>query len=311
MAIPKFFDFFSPVMAVLYSGQVTSGKNLHSIIADSMNLSKEDREVYLPSGKQLKYVNRIYWALTYLRKAGLITSPSRGQHIITPAGKEAFEKAGNSIDLHYLEKYNGFKEFRYGSNDVEEVLPATTVVPLVTEETPEDAMESAFKKINAMLADELLTAIMERSPSFFERLVVELLVRMGYGGSFEDAGRVIGRTNDEGIDGVIREDKLGFSSIYIQAKRWALDKTIERPDVQTFVGALAGQGATKGLFITTAQFSKSAVQYAQNPGFSTKVVLVDGRMLARLMIENDVGVSPQNTYIIKKLDNDYFWEDSE
>ena len=171
-------------------------------------------------------------------------------------------------------------------------------------------MEKSFRKINALLADDLLSAIMEKPPEFFERLVVQLLVRMGYGGAIEEAGMVVGKTNDEGIDGIIREDKLGFSSIYIQAKRWAPDQTIGRPEVQTFVGALAGQGATKGLFITTAQFSKGAVQYAQNPGINTKVVLVDGKMLAKLMIENNVGVSSVNSYVIKRIDTDYFSEET-
>ena len=311
MAIPKYFDFFGPILELLQNDQLIGGKELYSKLADNMGITSDDREVFLPSGKQLTYVNRINWALTYLRKAGLIKTPSRGQHIITPEGKNAFLHSGKAIDLHYLEKYEGFREFRLGNSEIQSELPFSTGISKAIEDTPEDAMESGFQKINIILADELLNAIMDRSPAFFERLVVQLLVKMGYGGTVEDAGRVIGRTNDEGIDGVIREDKLGFSSIYIQAKRWALDKTIGRPDVQTFVGALAGQGASKGLFITTAQFSNAAVQYAQKPGFGAKVVLVDGKMLAKLMIENDVGVSTQNTYIIKKVDTDFFLEEND
>lgn len=287
------------------------GKELYSQLADKMGLTNADREVFLPSGRQLTYINRINWALTYLRKAGLIITPSRGQHIITSEGKEAFLHSGTAIDLHYLEKYEGFRDFRKVSSEIQSEIPIAIGVPKEIEDTPEDAMESGFQKINMILADDLLNAIMDRSPAFFERLVVQLLVKMGYGGTVEDAGRVIGRTNDEGIDGVIREDKLGFSSIYIQAKRWALDKTIGRPDVQTFVGALAGQGASKGLFITTAQFSNAATQYAQKPGFGAKVVLVDGKTLAKLMIENDVGVSTQNIYIIKKVDTDFFLEEND
>lgn len=172
-------------------------------------------------------------------------------------------------------------------------------------------MEKAHNEMTTMLSDELLNAIMERSPRFFERLVVELLVKMGYGGAFEESGSVIGKTNDEGIDGVIREDKLGFSSIYIQAKRWDPESTVSRPEIQKFVGALAGQAATKGLFITTASFSKEAKNYANNRAYNTKVVLVDGKALAKLMIENGVGVSTVNTYEIKKIDSDYFSEDNE
>ena len=310
MAIPKYFEFFAPVLHTLMNGQTISGRDLYKLLADRFNLSDEDRAVYLPSGKQLMYVNRIQWALTYLRKAGLIVTPTRGHHVITAAGKSAYSEAGNAINLEYLERDKSFVEFKYGAFDVENTHQIKPEPPVVAIETPEESMETAFQTINGLLAEELLNSIMEKPPGFFERLVVQLLVKMGYGGAFEVAGMVVGRTNDEGIDGVIREDKLGFSSIYIQAKRWDPDKTIGRPEVQTFVGALAGQGATKGLFITTALFSKAAVQYAQNPGINTKVVLVDGKTLAKLMIENNVGVSSVNSYTIKKIDTDYFTEES-
>lgn len=311
MAIPKYFDFFYPILQTLGSDEATKNvKEIRSQVAKAMNISPEDRVVLAPSGSQPLYNNRIGWALTYLKKAGLIASPSRGWYAITNLGLNAYNKVGNKISLQYLEEIStDFVEFRYGNNDT----PAKSIAEtsLESDDTPEDIMENAFQKINVKIADELLSAIMDQSPHFFERLVVQLLVKMGYGGAFDNAAKVVGKTNDEGIDGIIREDKLGFSSIYIQAKRWDPTTTIGRPEIQKFVGALAGQGATKGLFITTAQFSKDAIDYTRNRTYSTKVVLVDGKMLARLMIENDVGVSPINTYIIKKLDSDYFTEDSE
>jgi len=209
---------------------------------------------------------------------------------------------------HYLEKSTEFREFRYGSPDNVKSYDLPEAREEDVENTPEEIIEGAYQKINVSLADELLAAIMEQTPTFFERLVVQLLIKMGYGGAFDDAGKVVGKTNDEGIDGIIREDKLGFSSIYIQAKRWDIGMTVGRPEIQKFVGALAGQGASKGLFITTAQFSKDAKNYAENRAYGATIVLVDGKMLARLMIENELGVSPVMKYTIRKLDGDYFSE---
>lgn len=277
-----------------------------------MKLSQEDRAALVPSGAQPTYVNRITWALTYLKKAGLVSSPQRGEYVITDLGLTAYKEVGDRISLRYLEKISpDFVGFRYGSHDSAAGKTQGDQTASAEDDTPEDVMEEAYQKINAQLSDELLSAIMEQSPRFFERLVVQLLLKMGYGGAFDDAAKVTGKVSDEGIDGIIREDKLGFSSIYIQAKRWDPAAIIGRPEIQKFVGALAGQGAAKGLLITTAQFSKEAVQYAVNRAYNTKVVLVDGKALARLMIENSVGVSPINTYVVKKLDSDYFSEGAE
>lgn len=276
-----------------------------------MRITEDDRRIMLPSGKQATYANRITWAVVYLKKAGLIQTVSRGNYRATQDGINTFQKVGIKLNLQDLEKSKEFVKFRYGTNDENENHQLPTQTLLSIDITPEDSMEKAHNEMTTMLSDELLNAIMERSPRFFERLVVELLVKMGYGGAFEESGSVIGKTNDEGIDGVIREDKLGFSSIYIQAKRWDPESTVSRPEIQKFVGALAGQAATKGLFITTASFSKEAKNYANNRAYNTKVVLVDGKALAKLMIENGVGVSTVNTYEIKKIDSDYFSEDNE
>lgn len=307
MAVPKFFSFFPYVLRILSNGDIMPVRQIRAEAFDRMHISEEDRAILLPSGKQRMADNRANWALTYLKKAGLVESPSTGKYRITPAGLEALKETGDGITLKYLERYESFRAFHsaklQGAQDTSEPSRA------MSESTPQDTMDIAFHQINDELASNVLQAIVEQSPQFFERLVVELLLKMGYGGAFEDAGITIGQTGDEGIDGIIREDKLGFSSIYIQAKRWSVDTTIGRPEIQKFVGALAGQGAQKGLFITTAQFSKEARNYVGKQS-ATKVVLVDGEKLARLMIENDVGVSTQSIYRIKKIDSDFFDEEN-
>ena len=237
----------------------------------------------------------------------MIHAVSRGKYTITEEGRKAFLQDGNAIDLKYLDRYESFRAF-HAPRTIDN--SNATARAEVSESTPQDALDIAFSQINTDLAADILAAIMERSPAFFEKLVVDLLVRMGYGGAFEGAGQVVGHSGDEGIDGIIREDKLGFSNIYIQAKRWNLDASIGRPEIMKFVGALAGQGASKGLFITTAQFTKEACNYA-NKQLTTKIVLIDGQRLARLMIEYDVGVSTQSVYAIKRIDSDFFSEDND
>lgn len=226
--------------------------------------------------------------------------------MITPAGRQVLNENPPQIDNLYLQRFESFRKFISPNNNEE----STTSIPAakVSSKTPQDILDEAFQQIDTTLADDLLSEIMKQPPAFFEHLVVKLLTQMGYGGSVDDAGTVIGQTGDEGIDGIIREDKLGFSLIYIQAKRWDCDKTVGRPEIQKFVGALAGQGASKGLFITTAQFTKEARQYAEKQ-HTTKVVLVDGTTLAKLMIEYDLGVSTEATYEIKRIDSDFFAED--
>jgi restriction system protein len=309
MAIPKFFDFFPVILKVLRNGEIMPVKDIRAATADLMSIAPEDREVLLPSGKQRVVDNRANWAITYLRKAKLLESPSEGKCKITEEGKRALLDASAIIDLNYLERYESFRAFRYPIAQNDNVT-ITEKASIISESTPQDAMDNAFKQINDELANALLQSILARSPRFFEKLVVELLLKMGYGGAFDDAGITIGQSGDEGIDGIIREDKLGFSSIYIQAKRWSLETSIGRPEIQKFVGALAGQGAQKGLFITTAQFTKESRNYIGKQS-ATKVVLVDGENLAKLMIEYDIGVSTQTIYAIKKIDSDFFSEEND
>lgn len=303
MAVPKFFEFFPVVLRVLLDKTEKQVRQIREKVISDLDLSEEDCKELLPSGSQRTVDNRINWAITYLKNAGLVCAVRRGVYVITEEGIKAYNEAGENINLSYLERYKGFRDF-HGTSNVN--TPEIQSPEIPAEDTPQDMFEKAFSQINSALAEELLTAVMERSPNFFEHLVVDLLLKMGYGSSIESSGLVVGKTGDEGIDGIIREDKLGFSNIYIQAKRWdPSTMTVGRPEIQKFVGALAGQGASKGLFITTTQFTKEAINYAAKQS-AAKIVLVDGRQLTRLMIEYGIGVSVQSIYTIKKIDSDYF-----
>lgn len=299
MAIPKYNEMYMELLNILADMNVHKSIEIKNILAAKFHVSDAEREELLPSGRQTVFDNRVGWARTYLKKAGLIKSPVRGAYALTPDGKRALEENPSGIDNHYLERFDSFRQFK--QFDGAPALPAD----LNSGESPQDTFDIAYRQINAALADDLLSEILRQTPAFFERLVVKLLEHMGYGGSVSDAGKVVGQSGDEGIDGIIREDKLGFDVIYIQAKRWERDKTIGRPEIQKFVGALAGQGAGKGLFITTVQFTKEAREYAQKQ-HTTKIVLVDGQMLTKLMIEHNVGVSTEAVYEIKRLDSDFF-----
>ncbi len=303
MAVPKFFEFFSAVVECLLSGEIVAASDMRHAIAQKMHLSEEDLSLVLPSGKQTEFRNRVNWAVTYLKKAGLIAAPARAQYQITAQGKKAYQETSGQITLPYLKTIPTFLEFHSakggeGKSGVEPPVPDD-------ENTPQDILDFAYAKIKASLVDDLLSEIMRKPPIFFEKLVVDLLVKMGYGGTLEAPGMVTKQSGDEGIDGIIREDKLGFNSIYIQAKRWDLTATVGRPEIHRFFGALAGQGAKKGLFVTTAKFSKDAVNFARHQ----QIVLMDGKMLAELMIDYHVGVSLQSVYEIKRIDSDYFNEE--
>lgn len=305
MPIPKYDEMYRAFLDCLADGQMHRTKEVKDAVAGVFSVSERERAEMLPSGKQSLFDNRIGWTKTYLKKAGLVQNPSRGVYEITPAGKQVLEENPPKIDNIYLQRFESFRKFVSHDN---ETAVSQTPDTKMSGKTPQDVLDEAFQQINTTLADDLLNEIMKQPPSFFEHLVVKLLMQMGYGGSVENAGTVIGQTGDEGIDGIIREDKLGFSLIYIQAKRWECDRTVGRPEIQKFVGALAGQGAAKGLFITTAKFTKEAYQYAQKQ-HTTKVVLVDGITLAKLMIEYNLGVYTETTYEIKRIDSDFFSED--
>jgi len=255
MAVPKFFEFFEVFLQVINDGELHTAKEVRNTIAIKMALSDDDLSQMLPSGKQRTFDNRVMWARTYLDKAGLIETPMRGRYRITDAGKKAL-LSGETIDLAYLEKSDAFKEF----HQVTTPHPTNNIVE-EKEESPMEILESAYSQVVATLASQLMDEVMKLTPTEFERLVVKLLLKMGYGSGIDDAGMVTQQSNDGGIDGIIKEDQLGFSHIYIQAKQWNSDQSVGKPEIQKFVGALQGQQAQKGLFITTAKFSSGALQY--------------------------------------------------
>ena len=304
MAIPKFFDFFVPTLRVLNEKSPLKVNQLFEILAAEMHLTPIDMAEMLPSGRQQTYKNRIHWCLQYLKNAGLIASVARATYTITDRGKQSLIEDADKINLHYLEQFDSFVKFHGRkteqalSNDIEETSIENTLTPL-------EAIGRAYNTIREELSKSLLKSIMECSPDFFEVLVIDLLLAMGYGYDSKDSGMVVGRTGDGGIDGIINEDKLGFSQVYVQAKRWNPDQTVGSPDVQAFAGALLGKGASKGLFITTSQFSKAARKYVEDQK-TMRIVLVDGTELARLMIDNGVGVSVQQVFKVMQIDNDYF-----
>ena len=256
----------------------------------------------LPSGQQCIFNNRVGWACSYLKKAGLLDSPRRGIFRITDRGRKVLAENLSRIDVKYLERFPEFTVFRAASRGNNEQIQQ--FVAETTDKTPEEVLELAHQSLRQSLAQEIVGRILACTPAFFETLVVELLVKMGYGGSRRDAGQRLGQSGDGGIDGIIKEDRLGLDTIYIQAKRW--QGSVGRPEVQKFVGALQGQFARKGVFITTSCFTTDAIDYATR--LDTKVVLIDGEQLANLMIDFDVGVSVAASYIVKRIDSDYFEE---
>jgi restriction system protein len=303
MAIPDYQSVMLPLLRLAADGQEHSAREAVETLADHFGLSEDERKELLPSGAQATFDNRVGWARTYMKKAELLESPRRGYFKITRRGMKVLELHPEAINNKLLEEYPEFRAFKARSGTKR---PASTVGTEsdAPEQTPLEAIEDAYDTIRTQLAGELLEQIMQSSPQFFERLVVDLLVRMGYGGSRRDAGEAVGRSGDEGIDGIIKEDRLGLEAVYLQAKRWK--DTVGRPEIQRFVDALHGQNARKGVFITTSSFSREATQYAD--ALVDKVVLVDGEALTNLMIEHGVGVSLDRAYEIKRLDSDYFNE---
>lgn len=267
-------------------------------------LTDVERKQLLPSGNQEVFVNRVAWAKTHLKMAGLLDSPKRGYLNITPLGLNVLTEFPERIDLKVLRQQPGYLEARGGTKS--ETQNKSSSQDVEASQTPEEQIELAFLALRSSLGSEILSKLRTSSPSFFENLVVELLVAMGYGGTRKDAGQAIGRSGDEGIDGIIKEDRLGLDTIYIQAKRWL--QTVGRPEIQKFAGALQGFRAKKGIFITTSDFSREAIEYASR--IESRIVLIDGEMLWNLMIDFGIGVSKTATYEIKKIDNDYFDEEN-
>lgn len=305
MAIPDYETLMHPLLSRLADEQIRVVKDVVAQLADEFKLTLEERAQLLPSGGTLTFASRVGWAKTYLKKAGLVQQPKRGLVQITDQGKAALAQQPVRIDVGFLEQFSSFLDFRNSSREKPISTRLNDMLPLPSDLTPDEVIEAAYQRSISALADEVLERVKACSPIYFERLVVQLLIQMGYGGSREEAGKAVGRSGDGGIDGVINEDRLGLDAIYLQAKRWS--NVVGRPDIQQFVGALAGQRATKGVFISTSRFTQEAKDYAANSQY--KVVLIDGERLAELMIEHDLGVSVAATYQLKRIDSDFFNEE--
>lgn len=301
MTIPDYQACMLPLLRYAGDGGEHQLRDAISALADEFSLTDDERNEFLPSGQQPVFTNRVGWARTYMKKAGLLSSPRRGYFKITERGADVLRENPNEITQKYLERFPEFVEFKSIRRDKSEDNGSDTP-ELELGQTPHEALESAYERLRSELASEILSSIRGCDPTLFEKIVVELLVKMGYGGSRKDAGRAIGRSGDEGIDGIIKEDHLGLDNIYIQAKRW--EATIGRPEIQKFAGALQGQRARKGIFITTSDFTKEALDFVSR--IDSKIILIDGATLAKLMIDFGVGVNPVATYQIQKIDSDYF-----
>ena len=301
MAIPGFQEITLPLLRACKDGNEWSMAAIREPIATHFGLTAEDRKEMIPSGTQPRFHNRVAWAKVYLERAGLLTKIRRGHFRISPTGQKVLENPPQIIDIPFLSQFDGFDDFRTKTNEKPEASPS----PSPEAETPEEQLQSAHQRLCDDLATQLLAQISEMSFEFFEKLVLDLMLAMGYGGSREDSGALTNAGADEGIDGIINEDQLGLDSIYLQAKKW--QHSVGRPEIHKFVGALHGRRARKGVFLTTSTFTRDAIEYAKT--IDTKVVLIDGRRLAELMIKHDVGCSPSQTFVVKKLDSDYFGEE--
>lgn len=302
MAVPDFQSFFKPILDIAADNNEHSVKEARNIIKSVMNISEEDLMERLPSGTQSKFDNRIAWAISYFVQAKVLERPKRAFFRITERGKELHAKGYPRIDVAILKTYPEFLEFHTAKNSTIDVSHESDST---VSATPEEVLQQAYQSMRNDLASEILDKIKTNTPKYFENLVVDLMVAMGYGGSRADAGQSLGRSGDEGIDGIIKEDRLGLDVIYLQAKRW--EGTVGRPEIQKFVGALHGKRAKKGVFITTGQFSNDALDYVAT--IDPKVVLIDGRILVDYMIDFNLGVATAATYEVKRIDTDYFTEE--
>ena len=304
MAIPNYQEIMLPLLQLAADGEVHRYREAKEILAGHFDLSDDERKELLPSGRQPTFDNRVGWARTYMTKAGLLVAPRRAHFEITERGRHVLNQNPIRIDVTFLEQFPEFLEFRNIRRDRPEIGADESPIA-ITDATPEEALERAYQGLRSNLGAEILETVKGCSPAFFEELVVDLLVKMGYGGSRREAGQAIGKSGDEGIDGIIKEDRLGLDIIYIQAKRWS--SVVGRPEIQKFAGALQGQRARKGIFITTSGFSREAYDYVS--AIETKIILIDGKSLSEYMIDNNVGVTTEAVFEIKRIDGDYFAED--
>ena len=302
MVIPDFQSIFMPLLKACADGQEHTKQELLPLLAKQFGLTDDELSIKLASGKQGMFDNRVAWTKTHLKQAGLIESLRRGVFRISARGLGVLQENPPLLNIRYLKRFPEYVIFNSGKPKDESKLVESI---FVSSETPDELIAVGYKQIRDALAIDLIGRIKSVSPARFEELVVELLLKMGYGGTQEDAGQVVGKSGDGGIDGIIHEDRLGLDVIYIQAKRWEAD--VGRPEIQKFVGALAGNKASKGIFITSSGFSSGAREYAAH--VNNRVVLIDGAMLAELMMDYDLGVSVKEIYTVKRLDTDYFEED--
>ena len=307
MPIPDFQSIMLPLLKILADGKVYKYREIFEALVREFQVTEAERKEMLPSGQQEIFANRVGWAKTYLKKAGLIDSPQRATFVISEKGKEILSQNPARIDAKFLRQFPEFQEFNRVNKQNETITVESNLLASDQEQNPEELLANSYQEIRQALATDLLSILRKLSPDDFEKLVVELLIKMGYGGSIRDAGKAVGKSGDQGIDGIIKEDRLGLDIIYIQAKRWADNNAVGRPEIQKFVGALAGQGAKKGIFITTSYFTQEALEYA--PRNEIKIVLIDGEELGQLMIDYNLGVSTQKIYEIKRIDHDYFGDE--
>ncbi len=303
MPVPDYQSLMRPLLEAVQDGQALHIREVSKRVAQTLQLSEEDLGEMLPSGKQATYTNRLGWAKTYLAKAGALSSEGRGIIRITERGREVLGRVAGRITQSDLQQYEEFQAFKQRTIEEKPTTIKLSVTETMSIESPEERLSSLYAELNANLAEELLQQVKERSPAQFERLVVEILVAMGYGGNVRDAGQALGRSGDNGIDGLIKQDPLGLDRIYLQAKRW--QNTVHSPEIRTFSGSLTYHKATKGVFMTTSTFSDGAKATAEQIG---NIILQDGEQIARLMIDYGVGVLTRETYQIRRVDAEYFEE---
>ena len=307
MAIPNQLDITLPLLKFLSDGQVHTLNDCVEAMSQHFALTEDEKNEMLPTGRAERFKNRVQWARAVLKSADLLAAPQRGRMQLTDSGRAVLSQSPTVLDRKFLLQFEGYRKL-IGVDGKENAETDPQELPEQTPETtsPYETMSAAYQAIQKNLVEEILDTVKGCSPDFFEKLVVELLVKMGYGGSLEEAGQVVGRSGDGGIDGVISEDRLGLDVLYVQAKRW--ESSVSSPTIQQFVGALQGKKAQRGVVITTSDFSNPAREYAES--VLTKVILIDGEQLARYMIEYAIGVETETVYELKRVNSSYF-DDSE
>jgi len=303
--IPKYEEIMLPFLKYLSDEKEYSLSETHDALATQFKLTDDELKELLPSGQQPIFRNRLGWARTYLKKAGLLTSPQRAHFKISDAGLALLKENPTEITSKFLTRYDDFLEFQsIKKTKADKNIDPKIQIDDATDQTPEESLEYAYQKLHSALSKELLSIVKTCTPSFFEKLVIDLLITMGYGGSRKEAGKAMGKSGDGGVDGIINEDKLGLDVIYLQAKRW--DNVVPVKEIRDFTGALASKKAKKGIFITTSSFPKSVYEFVGQVEY--KIILIDGERLTNLMIEHSVGLSTVSTYHVKTIDSDYFEE---